>query len=86
MTLLGEPLWVRLFTGAVFVAWAMSWCRMIVKWRKRCTRNEQMVGDVRDAECCPRQRKTVAAKSAVSHTCARTGRFVDDPGDAKEDR
>ena len=34
MSLVGEPLWVQLFTGAVLVAWVMSIARLIVKWRQ----------------------------------------------------
>lgn len=33
MTLVGEPLWVRVFVAIVFVAFVMSVVRAIVKWR-----------------------------------------------------
>ena len=34
MTLIGEPLWVRLFTTAVIIAWVAAWFRLFWYWKK----------------------------------------------------
>lgn len=34
MSLVGEPLWVKLFTGAVFLAFLYAIGRLILLWRR----------------------------------------------------
>ena len=42
MTLVGEPLWVKVFVGVVLVALVAAIVRMVVLWPHRLTRNEEV--------------------------------------------
>jgi hypothetical protein len=34
MSLVGEPLWVRIFTSGVIVAWMVAWFRLFWYWKE----------------------------------------------------
>ena len=34
MTLINEPLWVKVFVSVMFASWVWAWLRMMLKWKK----------------------------------------------------